>query len=79
MPRGFGRGRGLGRGRGFGRGFGLGTGRGMGNPYPFCRFHPWLPRRWWMYGMNPRGLQPYSHQMPYGTPYRYNPIPQGTY
>lgn len=36
---------GRGRGRGFGRGVGLG--RGMGNPYPYCRFYPWLPRRWW--------------------------------
>lgn len=34
------------RGRGwFGWGGGLGWGRG--NPYPFCRFYPWLPRRWW--------------------------------
>ena len=25
---------------------------GRGNPYPFCRFFPWLPRWWWsgMYG-----------------------------
>jgi len=42
-------------GRGFGtwgRGMGRGLGRGMGrgNPYPFCRFYPWLPRRWWSYG-----------------------------
>ncbi|MGQ9626452.1 MAG: hypothetical protein ACUVV0_06050 [Anaerolineae bacterium] len=36
---------GRGRGRGFGRG--VGPGRGMGNPYPYCRFYPWLPRRWW--------------------------------
>ena len=36
MPRGFG-------GRGFsGPGY---WGRG-GNPYPFCRWFPWLPRRW---------------------------------
>ena len=28
----------------FGRGW---PGRGRGNPYPFCRFYPWLPRRWW--------------------------------
>ncbi len=35
-------------GTGFGRGFGVGWGRG--NPYPFCRFYPWLPRRWWAYG-----------------------------
>lgn len=27
-------------------------GQGRGNPYPYCRFFPWLPRRWWsgMYG-----------------------------
>jgi NAD-dependent dihydropyrimidine dehydrogenase PreA subunit len=31
---------------GYGRGFGW-RGRGRGNTYPFCRFHPWLPRRWW--------------------------------
>ena len=35
----------------FGRGwFGRGGGRGRGNPYPYCRFYPWLPRRWWAYG-----------------------------
>jgi ferredoxin len=43
---GMGRGMGLGRGMGYGRGFGM----GRGNPYPFCRFYPWLPRRWWAYG-----------------------------
>ncbi|MDH5696863.1 MAG: 4Fe-4S binding protein [Dehalococcoidia bacterium] len=33
------------RGRGwFGRGC---RAWGGGNPYPFCRFYPWLPRRWW--------------------------------
>lgn len=43
------------RGRGwFGWGYrGWGRGRGRGNPYPFCRFYPWLPRRWWAYGMGP--------------------------
>ena len=36
-----------GEGMPFGRGgFGWG-GRGRGNPYPFCRFYPWLPRRRW--------------------------------
>jgi len=38
------------RGRGWfgrGRGGGWARGRGRGNPYPFCRFYPWLPRRWW--------------------------------
>jgi len=66
MPRGF-----YGRGRGFG-----GMGRGMGNPYPFCRFYPWLPRGWWRFGYAPywgyRGYglfpqmwgQPYGHQPP---------------
>ncbi|MHA1596685.1 MAG: hypothetical protein ACTSYT_00565 [Candidatus Asgardarchaeia archaeon] len=25
-------------------------GRGLGpNPYPFCRFFPWLPRLWWLF------------------------------
>ncbi len=39
--------------RGFGRGFfwpgyfGFGGFWGRGNPYPFCRFFPWLPRWWW--------------------------------
>ena len=52
MP--FGRGRsgwggaGMGRDIGFGRGIGRGMGRG--NPYPFCRFNPRLPRRWWAFG-----------------------------
>jgi len=46
----------------FGRGrFGRGAGRGRGNPYPFCRFYPWLPRRWW--------LAPYASQYPVATPY----------
>jgi len=26
-----------------------GGGWGRGNPSPFCRFFPWLPRRWWAY------------------------------
>lgn len=51
MPRGF-----------FGRGL-WGFGRGMGNPYPFCRFYPWLPRGWWRYG-----YWPYGHFSGYGTP-----------
>ncbi|MCK4723199.1 MAG: 4Fe-4S binding protein [Dehalococcoidia bacterium] len=39
------------RGRGwFGR---RSPGWGIGNPYPFCRFYPWLPRRWWAYGQGP--------------------------
>jgi len=56
-----------GLGRGMGRGFGMGMGRG--NPYPFCRFYPWLPRRWWTYGS---GLYPQSttdRYVPY-VPYR---------
>ncbi|MCD6521919.1 hypothetical protein J7K56_04045 [Candidatus Calescamantes bacterium] len=35
MPRGFGRG-------GWWYGWGW-----RGNPYPFCRWFPWLPRWWW--------------------------------
>lgn len=43
MPRGRG-------GGGFSRGYGMGYGRGYGfNPHPFCRWFPWLPRRWWAY------------------------------
>ena len=31
--------------------FGWGyRGWGRGNPYPPCRFYPWLPQRWWTYG-----------------------------
>ena len=74
-------------GRGwFGRGawWGGGWGRGRGNPYPFCRFNPALPRRWWAYGsayyprmargMYPsRGIgvmrRPYS-AAPWGYPWR---------
>lgn len=33
-----------GRGYGFGRGWWGGC---PGNPYGFCRFFPWLSRRWW--------------------------------
>jgi NAD-dependent dihydropyrimidine dehydrogenase PreA subunit len=76
--RGFGRGLGLGFSRGFGRGMGRGFGRGLfgggwgrGNPYPYCRFTPWLPRRWWAgrdagyYGApDPRYGMPYDD--PYG-------------
>ena len=47
--------RGQGRRPGTGGGGRPGTGRGMGNPYPFCRLYPWLPRRWWAYGMTPYG------------------------
>ena len=52
-----------------------GLGMGRGNPYPFCRFAPWLPRRWWAYGA---GAYPMAAPMPYGTgPYApglpYNP------
>ena len=47
----FGWGPGMGRGMGFGRGMdmGRGIGLGRGNLNPFCRFYPWLPRRWWAY------------------------------
>ena len=38
-------------GRGwFGRGGRWGGWWGRGNPYPFCRFYPWLPWRRWAYG-----------------------------
>lgn len=53
----------------FGRGR-FGGGRwvaGRGNPYPFCRWFPWRPRRWWAYGPGPYGA---------GAPYR-GPYPAG--
>ena len=34
-----------------GPGWGASLGWGRGNPYWFCRFYPWLPRRWWAYGV----------------------------
>jgi hypothetical protein len=51
------------RGRGLGsRGAGWsGLGWGRGNPYPFCRFSPWLPRRW--------GAMPYAGYYAGSTPY----------
>ncbi len=67
----FGRGSpGMGRGMGYARGFGM----GRGNPYPFCRFYPRLPRRWWAHG---RGFNPiqqpgiYSPGSYYGYPAPY--------
>lgn len=39
----------FGRGFGWGRGWGAGWGW-RGNPYPFCRWFPWLPRGWWWMG-----------------------------
>ncbi|HID06519.1 MAG TPA: hypothetical protein EYP10_05155 [Armatimonadetes bacterium] len=32
------------------------AGRGIGwrgNPFPFCRWFPWLPRWWWAWGYTP--------------------------
>lgn len=40
-----------------------GRGRGRGNPYGFCRFYPWLPRRWWGYSAGPYPVAP---PWPYG-------------
>ncbi len=73
---GMGRGMGLGRGFGMGRGMGFGRGFGMGrgNPYPFCRFYPWLPRRWWAYGRGFNAVQPTGSYGPgpsYGYPSPY--------
>ncbi len=67
---GLGMGRGMGRGMGYGRGFGM----GRGNPYPFCRFYPWLPRRWWAYGRGFSAVQPTGSYGPgpsYGYPSPY--------
>jgi len=59
--------------------FWFGWGRGFGNPYPFCRWFPWLPRWWWahpafttmLYYGAPRlapyaGYWPASRIWPYG-------------
>jgi len=46
MPRGFGRGMWAFGPYGLG-GYPLWGGGGRGNPFPFCRFFPWLPRWWW--------------------------------
>jgi hypothetical protein len=53
--RGYGRGMGLGRGYWAGMAPGTGWGRGLGNPNAYCRFYPWMPRRWWAMGMSPYG------------------------
>jgi len=68
---------------GFGRGIGwFGWGRGFGNPYPFCRWFPWLPRWWWAYPRfatayyaAPPSLPYYVGYWPrlYTTPYSYLP------
>ena len=57
-------------GRWFGRGFGMGRGMARGNPFPFCRFYPWLPRRRWGRGMGyyPPATPAYYHGH---TPYRW--------
>jgi len=61
MPRGFGRGF-----VGFGRGIGwFGWGRGFSNPYPFCRWFPWLPRWWWAY---PAFINPSYYGVPWTVP-----------
>ena len=68
------------RGRGFGRGF-VGFGRGVswfgwgggfGNPYPFCRWFPWLPRWWWAYPAYYGGFA----SMPYYSAYSPTPYMQ---
>ena len=69
--RGMGFGPGMGRGMGFGRGMGMGMGWGRGNPYPFCRFYPWLPRRWWAYGS---GYYPAAQPAGYGWDPYYSPV-----
>jgi hypothetical protein len=55
-------------GRGWlGWGSGMGRGLGRGNSYPFCRFYPWLPRRWWAM---PYASQ-YAANIPYHSGYSY--------
>lgn len=41
-------------------------GRGRGNARAFCRFYPWLPRRWWAYGPGSYSVpSPYAASRPY--------------
>ena len=47
----------------------FGWGRGFGNPFPFCRWFPWLPRWWWAY---PAFLTPY-YWTPYYAAYWFSP------
>jgi len=54
-------------------------GGGRGNPYPFCRFYPWLPRRWWAYGYPLTGGGRGFCTVPLGMGYPYmgyRPYPQ---
>ncbi len=53
----------------FGRGFGWGRGWGWrGNPFPFCRWFPWLPRGWRWMGWYP-GYYPWYSGYPGYTPF----------
>jgi len=61
-----------GRGRGF-----WGWGRGWGNPYPFCRFYPWLPRGWWRLGYSPYAYGWGGWWRPYGYGAYVPPYPPG--
>lgn len=62
---------------------GGGGGGGRGNPYPYCRFYPWLPRRWWAYpnwNWDEAGALPVGESIPaapYGGYYPNAPVPQG--
>jgi len=48
----------------------FGWGRGFGNPYPFCRWFPWLPRWWWAYpAYSPLYLPYYGYGVPWFLPY----------
>jgi len=72
---------------GFSRGYGFfGWGRGFGNPYPFCRWFPWLPRRWWAYPLfgSPYygafwGFPYYAGYRPGPYPWPYTYLPYGPY
>lgn len=53
----------------YGPGWGLGWGF-RGNPYPYCRWFPWLPRWWWAL---PGAYRAWA---PWGYPGPYNPDPK---
>jgi len=67
MPRGFGRGAGW-WWFGYG-GYPFWGWRGRGNPFPFCRWFPWLPRWWWA---TPYAGS-YAATIPYYLGYPYSP------
>lgn len=51
-------------GRGWGYGPGTGYGRELGNQYPYCRWNPALPRRWWAMPQYQHLIDEYGFNVP---------------